>query len=112
MLCPHSLYLAIRATCYLLYAISADAQFWITSPLATPTSDPGLLIVPSSLDTSDFRFNVPGQGWGTGADYLQYLKDTFDYMKSEGEAGMGRNMVVQLHPRIIGHGSRAYYLEQ
>lgn len=33
-------------------------------------------------------------------------------MKQEGEEGMGRNMIIQLHPRIIGHGSRAYYLEQ
>lgn len=87
------------------------SQFWLTSPLA-PSEDPGLLIVPSSLDTSDFRFNVNGQGWGTGADWLSYLKDTLDFMRSEGEQGMGRNMVVQLHPRIAGHGSRAYYLEQ
>lgn len=68
--------------------------------------------MPSTLDTGDFRFNVPGQGWGTGADYLQYLKDTFTFMYEEGKDGMPRNMVITLHPRIVGHGSRAYYLEQ
>jgi len=96
----------------LLYSADSFADeipFWLTSPLSP---DSGLLIVPSSLDTSDFRFNIPGQGWATGADYLQYLTDTFDFMRSEGEQGMGRNMVVQLHPKIVGHGSRAYYLEQ
>jgi hypothetical protein len=94
--------------------VAADTrcQFWLTSPLATPESDEGLLIVPSTLDTGDFRFNVPGQGWGTGADYLQYLKDTFAFMYEEGKDGMPRNMVITLHPRIVGHGSRAYYLEQ
>ncbi|GFZ42332.1 hypothetical protein JCM24511_00047 [Saitozyma sp. JCM 24511] len=99
----------------LLYSSDSFADeipFWLTSPLATPESDEGLLIVPSTLDTGDFRFNVPGQGWGTGADYLQYLKDTFTFMYEEGKDGMPRNMVITLHPRIVGHGSRAFYIEQ
>ncbi|ORY24446.1 hypothetical protein BCR39DRAFT_472288 [Naematelia encephala] len=99
----------------LLYSSDSFADelpFWLTSPLATPEEDEGLLIVPTTIDTSDVRFNVSGQGFATGADYLQYLTDTFKYMYAEGESGIGRMMVITLHPKIVGHGSRAYYLEQ
>ena len=86
--------------------------FWQTSPLASTDSDEGLLIIPSSIDCSDVRFNVNGPGFGTGATYFQYLKDTFDGLRAEGAEGQAKMMTVTLHPRIIGHGSRLHYLAQ
>jgi hypothetical protein len=99
----------------LLYSSETGADelpFWLTSPLATNDVDKGLLLIPGSLDCSDVRFAVSGQGFGTGASYLQYLKDTFDGLYAEGQSDQAKMMTVTLHPRIVGHGSRMHYLEQ
>jgi putative urate catabolism protein len=59
------------------------------------------LIVPYTLDANDMRF-ATAQGFSTGADFFNYLKDSFDVLYSEGE----RMMSVGLHCRIVGRPGR------
>lgn len=60
------------------------------------------LIIPYTLDNNDMRFAAP-QGFNSGEQFYQYLKDAFDTLYEEG----GRMMNVGLHCRIIGKPGRA-----
>ncbi len=60
------------------------------------------LIVPYTLDVNDMRFATP-QGFNAGAQFLDYLKDSFDVLYREG----GRMMSIGLHCRLIGRPGRA-----
>ena len=60
------------------------------------------LMVPYTLDTNDMRFTTP-QGFNSGAQFFEYLKDSFDVLHAEG----GRMMSVGLHCRIAGRPGRA-----
>ena len=42
------------------------------------------LVVPYTLDSNDMRFATP-QGFNTGEQFFQYLKDSFDVLYAEGE---------------------------
>jgi putative urate catabolism protein len=46
--------------------------------------DKPLLMVPYTLDTNDMRFATP-QGFNSGEQFYQYLKDAFDVLYAEGE---------------------------
>jgi putative urate catabolism protein len=59
------------------------------------------LIVPYTLDANDMRFATP-QGFNSGEQFFQYLKDSFDTLYAEG----GRMMSVGLHCRLIGRPGR------
>jgi putative urate catabolism protein len=59
------------------------------------------LMVPYTLDANDMRF-VTAQGFNAGAQFFDYLKDTFDVLYAEG----GRMMSVGLHCRIVGRPGR------
>jgi putative urate catabolism protein len=63
------------------------------------------LMVPYTLDTNDMRFNT-AQGFNSGSQFFDYLKDTFDTLYAEGEA-CPRMMSVGLHCRIAGRPGRA-----
>ncbi len=60
------------------------------------------LMVPYTLDVNDMRFATP-QGFNSGTQFLEYLKDTFDVLHGEG----GRMMSVGLHCRLAGRPGRA-----
>jgi len=62
------------------------------------------LVIPYTLDVNDMRF-VTHQGFNSGAQFLQYLKDTFDVLYAEG-ADTPRMMSIGLHCRISGHPGR------
>lgn len=64
------------------------------------------LIVPYTLDANDMRFATP-QGFNSGSQFEQYLKDSFDLLLAEGEAGHPRMMSVGLHCRLVGRPGRA-----
>jgi peptidoglycan/xylan/chitin deacetylase (PgdA/CDA1 family) len=88
-------------------------QYWSVSPLAEEGSpDEGLLVVPTSLDCSDWRFNATAVGWSSGKDWLRHLTDTFDTLYEEGEEGEAKMMTVSVHPRIAGRAGRAAFLEE
>jgi len=92
---------------------SDELPFWLPSPLKYEgKEDKGLLIVPMTHDTSDLKFNITGTGFGTPKDFLNYLLDTFEILYEEGKEGEAKMMTVMLHPHIVGHPARAYYLEE
>ena len=67
------------------------------------------LIIPYTLDVNDMRF-ATSQGFNSGAQFLQYLKDSFDVLYAEG-AESPRMMSVGLHCRISGRPGRFAALE-
>jgi len=60
------------------------------------------LMVPYTLDANDMRFATP-QGFNSGQQFFEYLKDSFDVLHAEG----GRMMSVGLHCRLAGRPGRA-----
>ena len=60
------------------------------------------LMVPYTLDANDMRFATP-QGFNSGQQFYEYLKDSFDVLYAEGS----RMMSVGLHCRIAGRPGRA-----
>ena len=63
------------------------------------------LMVPYTLDANDMRFATP-QGFNSGSQFFDYLKDTFDTLYAEG-AQTPRMMSVGLHCRLVGKPGRA-----
>lgn len=69
-----------------------------------------LLMVPYTLDTNDMRFASP-QGFNTGEDFYQYLKDAFDVLYEEGQTHP-KMLSIGLHCRIVGRPARLKALER
>ncbi|MEL7538309.1 MAG: allantoinase PuuE [Pseudomonadota bacterium] len=86
------------------FAYNADSYadelpYWDLS-FATPQ-----LIVPYTLDANDMRF-ATAQGFNTGEQFFQYLKDSLDVLHADG-AATPRLMSVGLHCRLAGRPGRA-----
>lgn len=64
------------------------------------------LIIPYTLDANDMRFATP-QGFNSGDQFFTYLKDSFDVLYAEGEAGAPKMMSIGLHGRLVGRPGRA-----
>lgn len=62
------------------------------------------LVVPYTLDTNDMRFATQ-QGFNTGEQFFQYLKDAFDVLYAEGETAP-KMLSVGLHCRLAGRPAR------
>jgi putative urate catabolism protein len=77
-----------------------DLPYWIKGP-AEP-----FLIIPYTLDANDMRFATP-QGFNAGDQFFAYLRDSFDTLYAEGEAGAPKMMSVGLHCRLVGRPGRA-----
>jgi len=66
------------------------------------------LVVPYTLDTNDMRF-ATAQGFNSGTQFFDYLKDAFDVLYAEGDpAGLDRPKMlsVGLHCRLAGRPGR------
>lgn len=63
-----------------------------------------VLVVPYTLDANDMRFATL-QGFNSGTQFFDYLKDTFDVLYAEGEH-TPRMMSVGLHCRLAGRPGR------
>jgi putative urate catabolism protein len=68
-----------------------------------------LLAIPYTLDANDMRFATP-QGFNSGDQFFAYLKDSFEVLYAEGEAGRPKMMSVGLHCRLAGRPGRALAL--
>jgi putative urate catabolism protein len=77
-----------------------DLPYWDT------TAGKPQLIVPYTLDANDMRF-ATNQGFNSGEQFFQYLKDSFDVLYAEGEAGTPKVMSIGLHCRLVGRPGRA-----
>ena len=62
------------------------------------------LVIPYTLDVNDMRFST-AQGFNSGEQFFQYLKDTFDTLYMEGKTAP-KMMSVGLHCRLIGRPGR------
>jgi allantoicase len=69
------------------------------------------LIVPYTLDANDMRFATP-QGFNAGDQFFTYLKDSFDVLYAEGEAGSPKMLSIGLHCRLAGRPGRIRALER
>ena len=81
---------AYNSDCY-----SDDLPYWDYS-FETPQ-----LMLPYTLDANDMRFATP-QGFNSGQQFFDYLKDSFDVLHEEGS----RMMSVGLHCRLAGRPGR------
>ena len=63
------------------------------------------LVVPYTLDANDMRF-ATAQGFNSGAQFYEYLKDAFDTLYDEG-AEEPKMLSVGLHCRLAGRPGRA-----
>lgn len=88
--------------------LTAEAGFdWISDtydddlPYWIPVGDRDQLVIPYTLEANDMRF-ATAPGYITGEQFFQYLKDAFDVLYAEGQAGAAKMMSVGLHCRLIG----------
>ena len=63
------------------------------------------------MDANDMRFSS-GQGFGTGVEFFDYLRDSFDVLYAEGAAGAPKMMSIGLHCRLAGRPGRAKAIQQ
>ena len=82
-----------------------DLPYWVEA------GERDQLIIPYTLDANDMRFATP-QGFNTGEHFFQYLKDSFDALYAEGEAGAAKMMSIGLHCRLIGRPGRIMGLKR
>ncbi len=68
------------------------------------------LVIPYTLDVNDMRF-ATAQGFNSGEQFFQYLKDTFDTLYEEGQTAP-KMMSVGLHCRLIGRPGRIASLKR
>ena len=76
-----------------------DLPYWIEGP-----SGPQL-VVPYTLEANDMRFSVAA-GFGSGTEFFDYLKDSFDTLYAEGESAP-KMLSIGLHCRLAGRPGRA-----
>jgi putative urate catabolism protein len=75
-----------------------DLPYWDRS-FALPQ-----LMIPYTLDANDMRF-ATAQGFNTGQQFFEYLRDTFDVLYAEGDT-RPRMMSIGLHCRLAGRPGR------
>jgi len=88
-----------------------DLPYWTEGPGAAAT---GHLVVPYALDSNDMRFAAV-QGFNSGTQFFDYLKDSFDSLYREGDPGgldAPKMLSVGLHARIVGRPGRIASLER
>jgi OHCU decarboxylase len=69
------------------------------------------LVIPYTLDANDMRFATP-QGFNAGDQFEAYLRDSFDALYAEGQAGTPKMMSIGLHCRLIGRPGRVQALRR
>lgn len=68
------------------------------------------LVVPYALDTNDMRFAAL-QGFNSGTQFFDYLRDAFDTLYEEGETAP-KMLSVGLHCRLVGRPARLAALQR
>jgi putative urate catabolism protein len=96
---------------YIADSYADDLPYWkrVQTPVADRPSH--ALIVPYTLDTNDMRFATP-QGFNSGTQFFDYLRDAFDVLYAEGEEGAPKMLSIGLHCRISGRPGRTAALRR
>jgi putative urate catabolism protein len=82
-----------------------DLPYW------TRVGDTDHLVVPYTLETNDMKFSSPA-GFANGEEFFAYLRDAFDVLYAEGQAGAPKMLSVGLHCRLVGRPGRTRSLER
>jgi allantoinase len=97
--------------CYDADSYSDDLPYWEQVALADTDGKKTVrpqLVVPYTLDSNDMRF-AAAQGFNSGTQFFDYLKDAFDVLYQEGDPA-GQNapkmLSIGLHCRIAGRPGR------
>jgi peptidoglycan/xylan/chitin deacetylase (PgdA/CDA1 family) len=81
-------------------SLADELPYWIA------TAKGPHLVIPYSYETNDNRFNE-NTGFSTGQHFFEYLRDAFDLLYEEGNAGSPKLLSIGLHDRLIGRPGRA-----
>ncbi len=90
---------------YVADTYADDLPYWMH------TGGRDQLIVPYTLDCNDMRFATP-QGFNSGDQFFAYLRDSFDALYAEGQAGAPKMLSIGLHCRLIGRPGRVMALKR
>nr|WP_281496159.1 allantoinase PuuE [Marivita sp. S6314] len=90
---------------YIADSYADDLPYWVKA------GGKDQLIVPYTMDCNDMRFAIQA-GYTNGAQFESYLKDSFDMLYEEGEAGHPAILSIGLHCRLIGRPGRAKALQR
>ncbi|WP_375174716.1 allantoinase PuuE [Pseudooceanicola sp.] len=85
---------------YIADSYADDLPYWVTA------GGKDQLIVPYTMDCNDMRFAIQA-GFTSGDQFESYLKDSFDMLYAEGEAGAPKMLSIGLHCRLVGRPGRA-----
>ncbi len=93
-----------------------DLPYWTSVEVQRDgaTQTVSRLIVPYTLDSNDMRFAV-AQGFNSGTQFFDYLKDAFDVLYREGDPNgldAPKMLSIGLHARLIGRPGRIAALER
>ncbi len=91
---------------YISDSYADDLPYWIEQEDGRPQ-----LVVPYTLDTNDMRF-AAAQGFNSGDQFFAYLRDAFDVLYAEGQAGSPKMLNIGLHCRLVGRPGRAASLQR
>jgi len=89
-----------------------DLPFWTEVEHLDANGKPAIapqLVVPYTLDTNDMRFAAM-QGFNSGTQFFDYLKDAFDVLYAEGDPqglNQPKMLSIGLHCRLVGRPARA-----
>jgi peptidoglycan/xylan/chitin deacetylase (PgdA/CDA1 family) len=86
-----------------------ELPFWTKVALADGTQRDHL-VVPYTLDANDMRF-ASAQGFNSGQQFYEYLRDSFDVLYAEG-AERPRMLSIGMHGRLLGRPGRFRALQQ
>ena len=90
-----------------------DLPYW-TEVETTQGAKVPHLVVPYTLDSNDMRFAAP-QGFNSGTQFFDYLRDAFDTLYREGDPhGLDapKMLSIGLHARLAGRPGRIASLER
>uniref|UniRef100_UPI002FDB1D42 2-oxo-4-hydroxy-4-carboxy-5-ureidoimidazoline decarboxylase n=1 Tax=Yoonia sp. TaxID=2212373 RepID=UPI002FDB1D42 len=90
---------------YIADSYADDLPYWVKA------GGKDQLIVPYTMDCNDMRFAIQA-GFSTGDQFESYLKDSFDVLYAEGQAGAPRMLSIGLHCRLAGRPGRALALKR
>jgi allantoinase len=111
---PHTRRLVVEHSGFLYDSDSYadDLPYWTS--IAVGASQSWHLVVPYALDTNDMRF-AAAQGFNSGTQFFDYLKDSFDTLYREGDPNgldAPKMLSVGMHARLLGRPGRIASLER
>jgi OHCU decarboxylase len=90
---------------YISDSYADDLPYW------TEIEGKAQLVIPYTLDSNDMRFAAI-QGFNSGDQFFAYLRDAFDVLYAEGQAGSPKMLNIGLHCRLVGRPGRAASLQR